>query len=91
MAGDETTATTAANVLGTVGTVFWCVQLIPQVIHNYRRKNCEGVPHIMMFLFAVSGVPFAIYFVVQKSNIPVQVQPFVFMSLSLVCWFQCFI
>lgn len=87
----ETVVTPAANVLGTIGTVFWCIQLVPQVIHNYRRKNLEGVPPLMMFLFAVSGVPFAIYFIVQKSNIPVQVQPFVFMSLSLVCLYQCFI
>ena len=29
----------AENVLGTIGTVLWCIQLIPQVIRNYRAKE----------------------------------------------------
>ncbi|CAN6630320.1 hypothetical protein TRVA0_012S02454 [Trichomonascus vanleenenianus] len=78
----------AANVLGTIGTVFWCIQLIPQVVHNYRRKDTTGLPPVMMFLWAASAVPFAVYFIVQESNIPVQVQPHVFMFFSLICWLQ---
>lgn len=30
-----------ANVLGTIGTVLWCVQLIPQIHHNWRKKTTE--------------------------------------------------
>lgn len=78
----------AATVLGTIGTVLWCIQLIPQIIHNYRRKNCEGLPSIMMFLWAASGVPFAAYFIVQKSNIAVQVQPHIFMLFCTISWAQ---
>lgn len=84
-------ATTLSNVFGTIGTVLWCIQLVPQIIHNYRRKNCEGLPPLMLLLWAMSGVPFAIYFIVQNANIPVQVQPHVFLTLSLITWYQSLI
>jgi uncharacterized protein with PQ loop repeat len=44
--------TVASNVLGTIGTVLWCVQLIPQIWYNWRRKETEGLPASMMFLWA---------------------------------------
>lgn len=80
--------TTAANVLGTIGTVLWCIQLVPQVVHNWRRKDCTGLPPLMMLLWSVSGVPLAIYFIVQRANIPLQIQPHIFMVLSMVCFGQ---
>lgn len=43
----------AANVLGTIGTVFWCVQLVPQIWHNWRHKKTDGLPQSMMLLWAV--------------------------------------
>ncbi|MCJ1482006.1 hypothetical protein MMC06_002168 [Schaereria dolodes] len=42
----------AANVLGTIGTVLWCVQLTPQIWHNWKKKKTDGLPGLMMFLFA---------------------------------------
>lgn len=78
----------AANVLGTIGTIFWCIQLIPQVIYNWKRKDCTGLPPIMMFLWAVCGVPFAVYFVSQNANIPIQIQPHLFYFFSGICWAQ---
>ncbi|GAP91629.2 putative PQ loop repeat protein [Rosellinia necatrix] len=51
----------AANVLGTIGTVLWSIQLVPQAWTNWRTKSTEGLPSIMMFLWAISGVPFGIY------------------------------
>lgn len=42
----------ASNVLGTIGTVLWCIQLIPQIWYNWRRKQTEGLPPLMMFLWA---------------------------------------
>ena len=68
----------AENVLGTIGTVLWCIQLIPQVIRNYRAKNCEGLPLLMMFLWAASGVPFSIYFIATDGSIPLRIQPQLF-------------
>lgn len=77
-----------ADVTGTMGTVLWCIQLTPQIFFNYRRKNCEGFPPLMMFLWMTSGVPFSIYFCVNQSNIPVQVQPQLFTALCTVTWIQ---
>ncbi|KAI1314063.1 PQ loop repeat-domain-containing protein [Xylaria venustula] len=77
-----------ANVLGTIGTVFWSVQLIPQAWTNWRHKNTEGLPAVMMFLWAICGVPFGVYAIAQNFNIPIQVQPQVFMALCLVNWGQ---
>ena len=41
----------AANVLGTIGTVFWCIQLVPQIWHNWKNKKTDGLPPSMMFLW----------------------------------------
>ncbi|KAG0634936.1 PQ loop repeat-domain-containing protein [Tuber brumale] len=79
----------AANVLGTIGTVLWCVQLIPQIWFNYRNKSTEGLPGIMMLIWGFAGVPFGAYAVIQNLNIPIQIQPQVFASLSLISWAQC--
>lgn len=50
MSGDNVTV--ASTVLGTIGTVLWCIQLIPQIWYNYRRKKTDGFPAAMMFLWA---------------------------------------
>ncbi|KAK3996504.1 hypothetical protein QBC44DRAFT_318028 [Cladorrhinum sp. PSN332] len=42
----------------------------------------------MMFLWAICGVPFGVYNVVQNFNIPLQVQPHCFMGFCLVSWAQ---
>lgn len=78
----------AENVLGTIGTVCWCIQLIPQIIRNYKVKNCEGLPPLMMFLWAASGVPFSIYFIGIDGSIPLQIQPQLFTFFCLVSWVQ---
>jgi len=81
----------AANVLGTIGTILWCIQLVPQIWYNWRRKKTEGLPGLMMLLWAACAVPFGVYTVVQNFNIPVQIQPQVFCVLSLVSWTQTLI
>ncbi|GAB1312249.1 hypothetical protein MFIFM68171_02459 [Madurella fahalii] len=42
----------------------------------------------MMFLWALSGVPFGVYAIAQNFNIPLQVQPHIFLSLCLISWSQ---
>lgn len=78
----------AENVLGTIGTVCWCIQLVPQIIRNYRKKECEGLPPMMMLLWAASGVPFSIYFIGTKGSVPLQVQPQLFTFFCVVSWLQ---
>ncbi|KAL8806041.1 MAG: hypothetical protein Q9182_001573 [Xanthomendoza sp. 2 TL-2023] len=58
----------AANVLGTIGTVFWCIQLIPQIWYNWKQKKTDGLPGLMMFIWAVSAVPFGVYAIVQVGD-----------------------
>lgn len=57
----QTTIPLAANILGTIGTFFWCFQLIPQIWHNWRNKSTEGLPGLMMFLFALCESKRGIY------------------------------
>ncbi|EGW31865.1 uncharacterized protein SPAPADRAFT_141086 [Spathaspora passalidarum NRRL Y-27907] len=78
----------AENVLGTIGTVFWCIQLVPQIIRNYKVKDCEGLPPLMLFLWAASGVPFAIYFFATDGSIPLRIQPQLFTFFCLISWIQ---
>lgn len=78
----------AATVLGTIGTILWCVQLVPQIWTNWRTKSTDGLPGSMMFLWAICGVPFGAYSIVQNFNVPIQVQPQCFMGLCLVSWAQ---
>ncbi|CAI7617369.1 unnamed protein product [Penicillium discolor] len=84
----EDNITLASNVLGTIGTVLWCIQLIPQIWYNWRRKNTEGFPAAMMFLWASCSVPMGAYLILQQVNIPLQIQPQIFGFFSLVSWSQ---
>ncbi|CAB4253049.1 similar to Saccharomyces cerevisiae YDR090C Putative protein of unknown function [Maudiozyma barnettii] len=74
--------------LATVGTILWCVQLIPQIISNYRKKDCTGLPPLMMFLWVVSGIPFGIYFCIMNTEIIFQIQPHLFMFFCSISFFQ---
>ncbi|KAJ5735633.1 uncharacterized protein N7483_000758 [Penicillium malachiteum] len=80
--------TLASNVLGTIGTLLWCIQLIPQIWYNWRRKKTDGFPAAMMFLWASCAVPMGAYFILQEVNIPIQIQPQIFGFFSLVSWTQ---
>lgn len=66
----QTSIPVAATVLGTIGTILWCIQLIPQIWTNWRSKSTDGMPASMMFLWALCGVPFGVYAIVQNFNIP---------------------
>ncbi|PGH09597.1 hypothetical protein AJ79_05653 [Helicocarpus griseus UAMH5409] len=78
-----------ANVLGTIGAVCWSVQLIPQIVVNYRRHHTEGLQPSMMILWAIAGVPLGIYNIVENFNIALRIQPQILTLLSLVTWTQC--
>src|SRR5271156_305104 len=79
----------AANVLGTLGAVCWSVQLIPQIVINYRRHDTTGLQPTMMLLWACAGVPLGIYNIVQNFNIALRIQPQILTTLSLITWAQC--
>ena len=80
----------AANVLGTLGAVCWSVQLIPQIIINYRRHHTTGLQPSMMLLWASAGVPLGVYNITSKLNIALRVQAQILTLLSLITWVQCY-
>jgi uncharacterized protein with PQ loop repeat len=86
--GDGNQIPLTANVLGTIGTVMWCIQLVPQIWHNWKCKKTEGLPASMMLIWAFSAVPFGIYMILQRVNIPLQIQPQLFGFLTLISWGQ---
>lgn len=77
-----------ANVLATIGTVCWCVQLIPQIIHNYRTKNTEGFPELMVVLWCLCAPFFAVFVVVEEASIPIMLQPHLFGLFCTVVYVQ---
>ncbi|KAL2010255.1 hypothetical protein VTN00DRAFT_6062 [Thermoascus crustaceus] len=86
--GDSENIPLTANVLGTIGTIFWCVQLLPQMWYNWRRKKTDGLPPAMMFLWASCAPPMGVYMILQEVNLPLQIQPQIFGFFALVNWGQ---
>ncbi|BGP53205.1 hypothetical protein JCM8202_002761 [Rhodotorula sphaerocarpa] len=78
----------AEQVCGWIGTVLWCIQLVPQVFLNYRRKTTEGLSGSLCVLWALSGACLGIYAIVQNINIPIIVQPHCYGSLCAVMFCQ---
>ncbi|KAI0705221.1 PQ loop repeat-domain-containing protein [Cytidiella melzeri] len=83
------TNTVAENVLGTMGTVCWMIQLLPQIWKSWREKSTEGLSPFIGLLWGISGAFLGVYVIVQDLNIPLIVQPQVLSFLSLVSWSQC--
>ncbi|CAG9944962.1 unnamed protein product [Clonostachys rosea f. rosea IK726] len=78
----------ASNILGTAGAVLWSIQLLPQIIKNYRNHSTQGLHPLMYLSWAAAGIPLGTYNVVQNLNVALQVQPHILIFLSLVTWAQ---
>ncbi|KAJ6501898.1 hypothetical protein C8R45DRAFT_1051166 [Mycena sanguinolenta] len=72
-----------------IGTICWTVQLVPQVWKSYREKSTQGLSEWLVLCWALSGVSFGVYAVIQDLNIPLIVQPQLFAFLCLISWGQC--
>ncbi|KAI0741616.1 PQ-loop-domain-containing protein [Daedaleopsis nitida] len=79
----------AENVIGTIGTICWTIQLIPQIWKSWRTKSTVGLSEYLMLLWGVSGTFFGVYAIVQNLNIPLIVQPQLLSLLSYISWAQC--
>ncbi|KAL6945371.1 hypothetical protein ACO0QE_002823 [Hanseniaspora vineae] len=77
-----------STIAATLGTVCWCVQLIPQIIFLYRKKDCTGFPPIFMFLWVICGIPFACYTLISHANIVIEIQPHLFMFFCSISYAQ---
>lgn len=80
-----------SNVFGTLGAVCWSVQLLPQIVLNYRRRSADGLSSGFMLFWAAAGIPLGVYNILNDFNIALQVQPQILTSLSLVTWGQCYL
>ncbi|KAJ0162086.1 Uncharacterized protein CTA2_5134 [Colletotrichum tanaceti] len=78
------------TVVVVVVVVVVALQLIPQVVINYRRHNATGLQASMMMLWAWAGVPLGVYNIVGDFNLALQIQPQILTFLSLVTWIQCY-
>ncbi|KAK3067276.1 hypothetical protein LTR53_015941 [Teratosphaeriaceae sp. CCFEE 6253] len=79
-----------STTFGTLGAVCWSVQLLPQIVLNYRRHSARGLSSTFMMLWAWAGVPLGVYNIVSDFNVALQVQPQLLTLLSLVTWIQCY-
>jgi len=79
----------AENICGTIGTVLWSGQIIPQIYKTHREKTSAGLSPYLMFIWAVSAAFLGVYAIVQDINIPLIVQPQAFGSLAALSWVQC--
>ncbi|KFY00462.1 hypothetical protein O988_03295 [Pseudogymnoascus sp. VKM F-3808] len=55
---------------------------------NSTTKDTNGLPPTMVFLWAIAAVPFGTYAIVQQFNTPLQIQPQLLCTLSLISWVQ---
>ncbi|KZT70733.1 hypothetical protein DAEQUDRAFT_764312 [Daedalea quercina L-15889] len=79
----------AENALGTIGTICWTIQMVPQIWKSYREKSTEGLSQSLVFIWGASGVLLGVYAIVQDINIPLIVQPQLFGTLSFLSFAQC--
>ncbi|KAF7344016.1 PQ-loop-domain-containing protein [Mycena venus] len=79
----------AENVLGTIGTVCWTAQLVPQVWKSWREKSTEGLSPWLVLLWGISTGFLGPYTIILDLNIPLIIQPQLFGFLALVSWGQC--
>ncbi|GAA5923982.1 Ilt1p [Sporobolomyces koalae] len=78
----------AENVTGTIGTVLWCIQLIPQVYLNHKRRTTEGLHVALYTTWLFSGLFLGIYAILEDINIPICVQPHAYGSLCAIIFCQ---
>ncbi|WVQ71640.1 hypothetical protein IAR50_001180 [Cryptococcus sp. DSM 104548] len=79
----------AENALGTIGAIFWMIQIAPQIIKSHREKTTKGLSASLMFIWALASLFLGAYNVVQELSIPLQIQPQAFGALAAVSTCQC--
>ncbi|TNY23940.1 PQ loop repeat-domain-containing protein [Rhodotorula diobovata] len=81
-------AYTCEQVFGWLGTILWCIQLVPQLWLNYRRKTTEGLAPLLYISWTLSGACLGIFAIVQNISVPIIVQPHCYGSLCAVIFCQ---
>ncbi|KZT59488.1 hypothetical protein CALCODRAFT_493630 [Calocera cornea HHB12733] len=79
----------AENAFGTLGTICWCIQLVPQAWKSWREKSTHGLSPFLVLIWASCALPLGVYNITLNTNIPLIVQPQLFGTLGAFCWVQC--
>lgn len=77
------------SVLGTIGTILWSFQLVPQILKSYRAKDTDGLSAYLLLIWVAGSIPQGTYLVVQNINIPLIVQPQLFSTFAIIAMAQC--
>ncbi|EKM75019.1 hypothetical protein AGABI1DRAFT_13511, partial [Agaricus bisporus var. burnettii JB137-S8] len=79
----------AENVLGTMGTICWTGQIIPQIWKTYKDKKSDGLSPWLMLIWGISSAFLGVYAILRHLNLPLQLQPQLFGFFGLINWGQC--
>ncbi|KAJ7489675.1 PQ loop repeat-domain-containing protein [Mycena galericulata] len=79
----------AENTLGTIGTICWTGQLLPQVWKSWRDKSTEGLSPWLVLVWGISSSFLGAYSIIAHLNVPLIIQPQVFGFLTYISWGQC--
>lgn len=79
----------AENALGTLGTVCWTIQLVPQIYKTWREKSTKGLSPWLVLIWGLTSIFLGVYAIVQKLSAALIVQPQLFGTLALISWGQC--
>ncbi|RIB18829.1 PQ loop repeat-domain-containing protein [Gigaspora rosea] len=77
-----------SHVFGTIGTVLWTFQLLPQVYKNWRNESTKGLSPLTMLIWATACLFYAIYAVVFEISFVLIIQQMIFGVLCLICVMQ---
>lgn len=78
-----------SDVLGTIGTILWCLQIVPQLIKNHRSQSTFGLSPWLLIFWATASILQGAYFLIEWVNLPLLVQPQIFIAFALIGVGQC--
>ncbi|ORY70645.1 hypothetical protein BCR35DRAFT_319050 [Leucosporidium creatinivorum] len=75
---------TLETAFGTIGAVAWSLQIVPQIIKTWRRRDAAGLSTSLWIVWYLSGIFLGAYNIVQNLSIALQVQPQCFCLFSAI-------
>ncbi|KAI8056071.1 PQ loop repeat-domain-containing protein [Syncephalis plumigaleata] len=78
------------ELLGSASLIFWSIQLLPQVIKNYRNGSTSGLSSWMLLLWSIEACLSGAYLIIQKLAMSLVIQFELFLLFSLLCSAQCY-
>ncbi|GAA5826201.1 hypothetical protein JCM11251_007205 [Rhodosporidiobolus azoricus] len=79
---------TVEQVFGWLGTILWCIQLVPQVWLNYKRQSTHGLSSFLPVCWMMSGAALGIYAIAEDFTVSLIVQPHCYGALCALIFCQ---